>query len=72
MSVRRRVLRIGAAAAALVLVAAAASLAWAARPAPPMPEALAALASDDAVTVTAGRWVVFEPASGPEIGRAHV
>ena len=65
MSVRRRLLRIGAGTAALALVATAAFVAWAALPARPMPEALAALAGDDQVAVTAGRWLVFEPRPGP-------
>lgn len=34
---------------------------WAETPLGPMPEALAALKSDSAVTVTTGRWLVFTP-----------
>lgn len=36
---------------------------WAETPQGPMPEALAAMNSDAAVTVTAGRWLVFTPAN---------
>jgi hypothetical protein len=36
-------------------------LAWAEMPLAPMPEALAALNSDSAVTVTIDRWLVFQP-----------
>lgn len=35
---------------------------WGSTPARPMPEALSALTSSDAVTVQTGKWLVFEPA----------
>lgn len=35
---------------------------WGSTPAHPMPEAISALASSDAVTVQTGKWLVFEPA----------
>jgi dienelactone hydrolase len=64
VSARRRMVRIGAIALALMLVALAGFVAWAAVPARPMAEAVAALAGDDEVVVTVDRWLVFEPASG--------
>jgi dienelactone hydrolase len=36
---------------------------WGETPAQPMPEAVAALKSDDRVTVTSGHWLVFTPAA---------
>ena len=47
--------------AAPVLAVAALAL-WLVLPVAPMPEALAALASDDRVIVERGRWLVFRPA----------
>jgi len=35
---------------------------WGSTPAHPMPEAISALKSSDAVTVQTGKWLVFEPA----------
>jgi hypothetical protein len=44
-----------------VLVVFSGFIVWAETPLGPMPEALAALKSDSAVTVTTGRWLVFTP-----------
>jgi pimeloyl-ACP methyl ester carboxylesterase len=42
---------------------------WASTPAAPMPEALAALQSDDQVQVRIGSWLVFSPPGrSPEVG----
>jgi pimeloyl-ACP methyl ester carboxylesterase len=58
MKIWRRVL-IGV--AVLLLAASAAFVVWGLTPAPPMPEALAAIKSDERVTVSLDRWIVFEP-----------
>jgi pimeloyl-ACP methyl ester carboxylesterase len=36
---------------------------WASTPAKPMPEALAALQSNSSVSVTTGKWLIFQPAN---------
>lgn len=65
---RRRIWRIVGIAAgvvlALLLVAGIGFYLWASNAAQPMPEALAALKSDDTVTVTQGEWTEFRPALG--------
>lgn len=48
----------------LLLVLVAAFVAWASTGPGPMPEALAALESDDLVRVETDPWLVFQPASG--------
>jgi hypothetical protein len=57
-------------AAALILIAAAGFVIWGLTPSQPMPQALSALESDQAVTVTQGRWLVFSPVqpAQPETG----
>lgn len=45
-----------------VLIGAAAFIIWAETPLGPMPEALAALESDDEVAVSVGEYITFEPA----------
>jgi pimeloyl-ACP methyl ester carboxylesterase len=47
--------------AVLLLAASTAFVVWGLTPAPPMPEALAAIKSDERVTVSLDRWIVFEP-----------
>lgn len=49
---------------ALVILAGAVFVIWAESAAPPMPEAVAALESDAAVTVEQNDWIVFRPTSG--------
>jgi pimeloyl-ACP methyl ester carboxylesterase len=50
---------------ALILLAGAGFLVWASTPAAPMPEALAALASDDQVAVSQSPWISFTPTQDP-------
>ncbi|HPH94389.1 MAG TPA: alpha/beta fold hydrolase [Anaerolineaceae bacterium] len=51
--------------AALLILGAAGFILWGNTPLPPMPEALAALNSDQQVTITQGSsWTSFEPAAG--------
>lgn len=56
--------------ALVLLVAGLGIVGWfATRPAEPMPQALVALQSDERVTVTTSRWLVFTPrAREPEVG----
>jgi hypothetical protein len=52
----------------LLVVALAGAIIWANDAAQPMPEALAALESDSAVTVTQDDWIEFTPAGSPTTG----
>jgi hypothetical protein len=66
---RRRVRIILIIVGSILLLGIAGFVAWGETPAHPMPEALAALNSDGAVTVTNGQWLVFNPAgSAPTTG----
>lgn len=60
---------------ALVVLVGAISLGfiiWGSTPAHPMPEAISALASSDAVTVQTGKWLVFEPAGSTSATTGYI
>jgi hypothetical protein len=56
----------------LVGVISAGFIVWGSTPAHPMPEALSALTSSDSVTVQAGKWLVFTPASGMPVNTGYI
>ena len=60
----RRAMRTWGALLALVVFLLAGFLWWTAQVMPPMPQALAAMQSDDDVTVKSSPWLVFRPATG--------
>jgi len=65
----RKVWRIALLIVSLIIVSAAGFVLWGETPAPPMPEALAALQPDAQVTVSTGQWLVFAPtAAQPTTG----
>jgi hypothetical protein len=53
--------KLGFAFLSVIVLVLAAFTAWGSTPSGPMPQALAALQSDDRVQVTSGEWVVFQP-----------
>lgn len=62
---RKWIARVALGIAALLVVAAGAFVWWGIHPLEAMPEALVALESDDAVSVSSDQWIVFSPQETP-------